>query len=133
MNPYVLQSHADQIQKWLDFVIWAAFGAYRLCMGTLHEHKSRQLAELRETYDGVLNILCHFVSKDNYTQNHSTRLHLCHSNVRRNAARAVGQMCPPRLAHDIGKLKSARFFTRHHVPTMSAVSRAHPAGGNVII
>ena len=112
MNPYVLQSHADQIQKWLDFVIWAGIlvlTAYG--MGTLHEHKSRQLAELRETYDGVLNILCHFVSKDNYTQNHSYRVSIYATQI----AQDMG--CSPQLTedvrtaallHDIGKLEVSR-------------------------
>src|ERR1700674_4227603 len=55
LNPYIFWEHLDPLQKWLDFVIWAGIlviTAYS--MGTLHEHKSRQLGELRETYDGVL-------------------------------------------------------------------------------
>ena len=75
LNPFIVQAHTDPIQKWQDLAIWAGIlliTAYG--MGTLYEHKTKQYSELRETYDGVLMILCHFVSKDNYTQNHSYRV-----------------------------------------------------------
>src|SRR5438105_10885790 len=42
-------------------------------MGTLYEHKNAQLRELRETYKGVLMLLRHFISKDEYTEHHSHR------------------------------------------------------------
>ena len=43
-------------------------------MGRLYEHKDAQVKELRETYNGILMILRHFVSKDKYTENHSYRV-----------------------------------------------------------
>jgi len=112
LNPYILQEHLDPLQKWLDLVIWAGIlllTAYG--MGTLHEHKSRQLGELRETYDGVLNILCHFVSKDNYTQNHSYRVSIYATQIARDmglSAELVDDIRTAALLHDIGKLEVSR-------------------------
>jgi putative nucleotidyltransferase with HDIG domain len=97
---------------WLDLVAWGGtliVTAY--LMGTLYEHKNTQLRELRETYHGVLLILRHFVSKDEYTEHHSQRVsqyavriatHLRLSNERIEDVRAAG------LLHDIGKLEISR-------------------------
>ena len=112
LNPYVLQEHVGPIQKWLDFVIWAGIlviTAYG--MGTLHEHKTKQLAELRETYDGVLMILCHFVSKDNYTQNHSYRVSIYATQIAHDmgaSSQLVEDIRTAALLHDIGKLEVSR-------------------------
>jgi putative nucleotidyltransferase with HDIG domain len=111
-NPYILQEHVDPLQKWLDLVIWAGIlmlTAYG--MGTLYEHKTRQLGELRETYDGVLMILCHFVSKDNYTQNHSYRVSVYATEIAREmgvSAELVEDVRAAGLLHDIGKLEVSR-------------------------
>lgn len=114
LNPYVFQEHVGigMIQKWLDFVIWACIlviTAYG--MGTLHEHKAKQLIELRETYDGVLNILCHFVSKDNFTQNHSYRVSVYAQQIAQEmglSASLCEDIRAAGLLHDIGKLEVSR-------------------------
>jgi putative nucleotidyltransferase with HDIG domain len=97
---------------WLDLVAWGCsliVTAY--LMGTLYEHKNDQLRELRETYHGVLLILRHFISKDEYTEHHSHRvseyaariaMHLKLSPDRIEDVRAAG------LLHDIGKLEISR-------------------------
>jgi len=97
---------------WLDLVAWGGsliVTAY--LMGTLYEHKNEQLRELRETYHGVLLILRHLVSKDEYTEHHSHRVaeyaariaaHLKLSVERIEDVRAAG------LLHDIGKLEISR-------------------------
>jgi putative nucleotidyltransferase with HDIG domain len=96
----------------LDLVAWGGtliVTAY--LMGTLYEHKNAQLRELRETYHGVLLILRHFVSKDEYTEHHSHRVseyavriatHLKLNTERIEDVRAAG------LLHDIGKLEISR-------------------------
>jgi putative nucleotidyltransferase with HDIG domain len=80
-------------------------------MGTLYEHKNAQLQELRATYHGVLLILRHLVSKDEYTEHHSHRVseyaariaaHLKLSPERIEDVRAAS------LLHDIGKLEISR-------------------------
>ena len=98
--------------RWLDLSAWGGtliITAY--LMGTLYEHKNAQLRELRETYHGVLMILRHFVSQDEYTEHHSYRVsvyatriaaHLKLSQDRIEDVRAAG------LLHDIGKLDISR-------------------------
>ena len=58
--------------RWLDMAVWGGvLMVTGYSMGTLYEHKSAQIDELRETYHGVLMILRHFIAKDTYTENHS--------------------------------------------------------------
>src|SRR6266496_3238795 len=64
-------------EKWFELTVWGGIlliNAY--AMGTLYEHKQKNLHELRSTYHGVLMILSQFISKDKYTQNHSYRVSL---------------------------------------------------------
>jgi putative nucleotidyltransferase with HDIG domain len=104
------QSSAARV--WLDLTAWG--GVLILTgslMGTLYEHKNNQLLELRETYNGVLLLLRHFISKDEYTEHHSYRVsvyaariaaHLSLGPDRIEDVRAAG------LLHDIGKLDISR-------------------------
>lgn len=104
------QSSAARV--WLDLTAWG--GVLILTgslMGTLYDHKNNQLRELRETYNGVLLLLRHFISKDEYTEHHSYRVsvyaariaaHLSLGPDRIEDVRAAG------LLHDIGKLDISR-------------------------
>ena len=80
-------------------------------MGTLYEHKSAQVRELRETYHGVLMLLRHFISKDKYTENHSYRVSVYAARI---AARLdlgperIEDVRAAALLHDIGKLEISR-------------------------
>ena len=80
-------------------------------MGTVCERKNAQVRELRQTYSGVLVLLRHFISKDEYTEHHSyrvseyavrigARLNLNDSQI--EDVRAAG------LLHDIGKIDVSR-------------------------
>jgi len=80
-------------------------------MGTLYEHKNSQVRELRETYHGVLMILRHFISNDQWTETHSyrvsvyaTRLAAC---LDLNEDR-IEDVRAAALLHDIGKLDISR-------------------------
>jgi len=97
---------------WLDLTAWGGILIVTgYLMGTMYEHKNVQLRELRETYNGVLLLLQHFISKDEYTEHHSYRVsvyaarigaHLDLSPDRIEDIRAAG------LLHDIGKLNISR-------------------------
>ncbi|HSL24097.1 MAG TPA: HD-GYP domain-containing protein [Vicinamibacterales bacterium] len=104
--------YEDPLQRWVELTAWGGtliVTAY--LMGTLYEHKSAQVRELRDTYHGVLMILRHFISKDAYTENH------CHR-VSVYAVRIAGAMNldteriedvrAAALLHDIGKLDISR-------------------------
>jgi putative nucleotidyltransferase with HDIG domain len=100
------------MSTWLDLSAWGGILIVTgNLMGTLYEHKNAQFAELRETYEGVLLLLRHFISKDEYTEHHSYRVsmyaariatHLSLPPARIEDVRAAG------LLHDIGKLEVSR-------------------------
>ena len=76
-------------------------------MGTLYSHKSAQLRELQETYHGILIILRHFLTKDEYTENHSYRVSVYATKIALEMQLAPDQIENVRsaaLLHDIGKL-----------------------------
>ena len=103
---------ATLADAWPDLVSWGGILIVTgYLMGTLCEHKNAQLQEMRETYNGVLMLLRHFISKDEYTEHHSYRVsvyaariavHLSMSPERIEDVRAAG------LLHDIGKLEISR-------------------------
>jgi putative nucleotidyltransferase with HDIG domain len=100
------------IEQWLDVMAWGGVLIITgYLMGTLYEHRSAQLQELRETYDGVLMLLRHFISKDKYTENHCYRVSVYATRI---AARLeldqnrVEDVRAAALLHDIGKLDISR-------------------------
>ncbi len=100
------------IERWLDVMAWGSVLIITgYLMGTLYEHKTAQVRELRETYDGVLMLLRHFISKDKYTENHSYRVSVYAARI---AARLdlepnrVEDVRAAAMLHDIGKLEISR-------------------------
>jgi putative nucleotidyltransferase with HDIG domain len=105
-------AHTALWDRWLDLLAWGGtLIVTGYLMGTLYEHKSAQLVELRDTYHGVLMLLRHFISNDKYTENHSYRVSVYAARI---AARL--DLSPARiedvraaaLLHDIGKLEISR-------------------------
>lgn len=99
-------------EDWLDIGAWGGtlvLTAY--LMGTLYSHKNAQLAELRETYNGILMILRHFISKDQYTENHSWRVSVYATRIAVHMGLdddRVEDVRAAALLHDIGKLDISR-------------------------
>jgi putative nucleotidyltransferase with HDIG domain len=114
-NPDVLgASRTDPIAiaKWIDVTIWGGtLMVTGYLMGTLCDHKTDQVRQLQETYDGVLMILRHFISKDQYTENHSYRVSVYASRIAEaldfGPAR-IEDVRAAALLHDIGKLEVSR-------------------------
>jgi putative nucleotidyltransferase with HDIG domain len=80
-------------------------------MGTLYERKEHHLAELRQTYFGLLTILQQFISNDKYTHNHSYRVALYASSIATRMGFDEGRIDDVRAAallHDVGKLETSR-------------------------
>jgi putative nucleotidyltransferase with HDIG domain len=98
--------------QWVDIAVWGLtliVTAYS--MGTLYGHKSAQLRELQETYHGILIILRHFLTKDQYTENHSYRVSVYATKIALEMQLAPDQIENVRsaaLLHDIGKLDVSR-------------------------
>ena len=107
-NDHALPAAAE----WIDLAAWG--GTLMITgdlMGTLYELKNRQLDELRETYNGVLMLLRHFISKDEYTEHHSYRVSLYATRIAAHMGMAGDRIEDVRAAsllHDIGKLEVSR-------------------------
>jgi putative nucleotidyltransferase with HDIG domain len=97
---------------WLDLTAWGGILIVTgYLMGSLYEHKNLQLGELRETYNGVLTLLQHFISKDEYTEHHSYRVSVYASRIAshlRLSADRIEDVRAAGLLHDIGKLDISR-------------------------
>jgi putative nucleotidyltransferase with HDIG domain len=107
-----LENWSMAITRWLDVTIWGGtliITGY--LMGTLCDHQAEQLSELRETYNGVLLILRHFISKDQYTENHSYRVSVYASKIAAAldfGPERIEDVRAAALLHDIGKLDVSR-------------------------
>ena len=80
-------------------------------MGTLYDNMQAKVRELRETYNGLLTILRQFISKDNYTQNHSYRVSIYAVKIAVELGLDTERLEDVRAAsllHDIGKLDISR-------------------------
>ncbi len=133
--------------RWLDITVWGGVLIVTgYSMGTLYEHKTSQIDELRETYHGVLLILRHFIAKDTYTENHSYRVSVYAATIAMSLNlphERVEDVRAAALLHDIGKLdvsrellyKAARLTKeeyeqmQQHVP--KGVKMLEPVGGSL--
>jgi putative nucleotidyltransferase with HDIG domain len=115
-------------------------------MGTLYEHKTGQVQELRSTYHGVLMILRHFISKDEFTANHSYRVSVYATRLAAAlnlSANRIEDIRAAALLHDIGKLhisrgllyKAARLTSEEYQEVKEHVARGieilQPVGGSL--
>ncbi len=98
--------------KWYHMMAW---GSVLICtayaMGTLYERHMRKVRELRKTYQGLIVILRHFISKDQYTENHCYRVSLYGAKIASYLGlddEEIEDIRSAGLLHDIGKLKISR-------------------------
>ncbi len=97
---------------WLDITAWGGILVITgYLMGTMYDRKNAQLVELRETYNGVLRLLRHFISKDEYTEHHSYRVSVYATRIAAHLdldAERIEDVRAAGLLHDIGKLNVSR-------------------------
>jgi hypothetical protein len=114
-NPHMLSG--DTVRdvpggRWLELIVWGGIlmvTAYS--MGTLYERNQRKIQELRRTYQGLIVILRHFISKDKYTENHCYRVSVYAAKIAAYLNLPSGQIEDIRAAsmlHDLGKLEISR-------------------------
>jgi putative nucleotidyltransferase with HDIG domain len=103
---------AVPLTAWFDLSAWGGILIITgYLMGTMYDRKNAQLAELRETYNGVLRLLRHFISKDEYTANHSYRVSVYATRIAAHLgldAERIEDVRAAGLLHDIGKLNVSR-------------------------
>ena len=131
----------------LDITVWGGtLIVTGYFMGSLYEHKDAQVKELRQTYQGILLILRHFISKDKYTENHSYRVSVYASKIAGElnlGPERIEDIRAAALLHDIGKLdisrailyKAARLtqgeFEEIQQHVDKGVSMLEPVGGSL--
>jgi putative nucleotidyltransferase with HDIG domain len=95
-----------------DMVAWGGMLVITgYTMGTLYERHKSRVAELQQTYHGMLHILRHFISKDKYTENHCYRVSIYAAKIAAYLGFNMQQVEDVRasaLLHDIGKLEISR-------------------------
>ncbi|NPA95681.1 MAG: HD domain-containing protein [Thermodesulfobacteria bacterium] len=98
--------------KWYHIMAW---GSVLICtayaMGTLYERHMDKVKELRKTYQGLIVILRHFISKDQYTENHCYRVSVYAAKIASYLGLdedTIEDIRSAALLHDIGKLKVSR-------------------------
>jgi putative nucleotidyltransferase with HDIG domain len=105
--PFVLT-----FEEWSELVTWACLLLITaFAMGTLYDRKELHLAELRQTYFGLLTILQQFISNDKYTHNHSYRVALYASALAKRMGfdqEHIDDIRAAALLHDVGKLETSR-------------------------
>ena len=148
-NPIVMEASPIGVTAapWVDITVWGGILLITgYTMGGLYERKDEQVRQLRETYVGVLMILRHFISNDQYTENHSYRVSVYATKI----AVALGldderieDVRAAALLHDIGKLdisrqllyKAARLTAGEFAEVQKHVSKGasmlEPVGGSL--
>src|ERR1700688_1231500 len=98
--------------KWFDIAVWGGtLMVMAYAMGTLYDNMQAKVRELRETYNGLLMILRQFISKDQYTQNHSYRVSIYAAKIAVEMgldSERIEDVRAASLLHDIGKLDISR-------------------------
>ncbi|RTZ90731.1 MAG: hypothetical protein DSY91_06000 [Deltaproteobacteria bacterium] len=98
--------------KWRELLAWGSIlmvTAY--AMGTLYERDKKKMEELRQTYQGILVILRHFISNDKYTENHCYRVSIYAAKIAAYLGLSndyIEDIRSAALLHDIGKLEISR-------------------------
>ncbi len=147
LRPSLFAPAVGSVATQTDALIWAGMMlVVAYVLGTFSEQKERYCRELRETYHGVLMILSQFISKDDYTQNHSYRVSVYATAVASCLGLSSDEIEDIRAAallHDIGKLevsrdllyKAARLSEQEYHDMMQHVDRGaellSPVGGSL--
>ena len=102
-------SDPEAWMRWLDLWTWACFLVLTsYLVGSLYEQKEAQLREIRDAYQGIIEIMSKLIdSVDRYTENHSRRVAEFASEVARAMGLKDSEVEDIRIGaflHDIGKV-----------------------------
>ena len=95
--------------RWLDLGTWACFLILTsYVVGTLYEQKESQLSDIRQAYQGIIQIMSKLIdSADRYTEDHSRRVADYASEIARALHLRDAEIEDIRIGgflHDIGKV-----------------------------
>ncbi|MDD2462753.1 MAG: HD domain-containing protein [Desulfobulbus sp.] len=98
--------------QWYHIVSWGCIllvTAYT--MGTLYERNKNKVEELRQTYQGLLIIMRHFIAQDEDKENHCFRVSIYATRIAASMGlekEDIEDIRSAALLHDIGHLKISR-------------------------
>jgi hypothetical protein len=98
--------------QWYHIISWGCIllvTAYT--MGTLYEKNKNKMQELRQTYQGLLLILRHFITQDEERENHCFRVSIYATRIASYMGLEkddIEDIRSAALLHDLGKLKISR-------------------------
>lgn len=104
-----LSGGISEQDKWIDITLWGSFlvltGA---ALGHLYEARNSAFRDLKQAYDGILEILVKFIdTADRYTEAHSVRVSILSTEIARQLSLSEDDVENIRVAallHDVGKL-----------------------------
>ena len=111
-NPWLTSTQGQvEWRTWIEVTVWGGtliVTAY--LMGTLYDHKSQQVQDLEESYDGIGHILQDFINRDHYRESHAYRSAMYASRiaaVHDMDARSIKNVHAAALLKDIVTLENA--------------------------
>ena len=110
LNPNQFHAVEPEIwMRWLDLGTWSCFLVLTsYLVGTLYEKKEAQFREIRDAYQGIIEIMSKLIdSVDRYTENHSRRVAEFASEMARAMGLKESDVEDSRIGaflHDIGKV-----------------------------
>lgn len=125
--------------QWYHIISWGCIllvTAYT--MGTLYERNKNKMEELRQTYQGLLLILRHFVAQDEDKENHCFRVSIYATRIAAAMGlekEAIEDIRSAALLHDIGHLKISRSILSkaarlNRLPSVdNGLVESHPLSG----
>lgn len=97
---------------WYHIFSWACILVIiAYTMGSLYKKNRDKMVELRQTYRGLLIILRHFISNDEYTENHCYRVSVYAAKIAAYLGLSeenIEDIRSAALLHDLGKLEVSR-------------------------
>jgi putative nucleotidyltransferase with HDIG domain len=140
-KPDLLTREQVEVFRWLDITLWGSFLILTsYAVGTLYDHKQQAFSEVRQAYEGVLQILSKFIDcADRYTEAHSIRVAGYAEAIARELGVKESEVEDIRVAamlHDVGKLDVSIDVIRKASSLNDeewAQIREHPAlGANIV-
>jgi len=125
--------------QWYHIISWGCIllvTAYT--MGTLYERNKNKMEELRQTYQGLLLILRHFIAQDEEKENHCFRVSIYATRIAAVMGlekEEIEDIRSAALLHDIGHLKISRSILSkaarlNRLPSAdNGLAESHPLSG----
>jgi len=140
INPALFSENNGDVPV-LNVALWGGFTVLTaFVVGTLYEVKEGALRDLRQAYEGILEILAKFIdSVDKHTKDHSVRVSTMAVQIAQHMGLAPAEVDNVRVAgllHDVGKVEISIEVLRKASELDAdewAVIKSHPRKGTAML